>query len=180
MKLRFAALAGILLFAGFAVAASAQKATLSTASIQKWVQGFYDWYTTGALKDKNAAPSDVAIKKKSYDFSPVLLRALKEDMVASSKSPGEVVGLDFDPFLDSQDPDDHYKVGNVTKKGAHYLVEVWGVRSGKREDAVSVIAEVEQANGKFRFVNFIMPEAKDDLLHVLKQLKADRKKSGGN
>jgi Protein of unknown function (DUF3828) len=180
MKLRFVAIVGILVFASFALSASVRQTAPSTAPVQKWVQGFYDWYMSFALKDIKEDSSNVAIRKKSADFSPQLLRALREDMAASKKSKDEVVGLDFDPFLSSQDPDDHYKVKKVTQVGAGYLAEVWGSRNGKQEATASVVAVVVKVNGKYRFENFRYPDLKDDLLHVLKVLKAERIKSAGH
>jgi hypothetical protein len=46
------------------------------------------------------------VLKSKYAFSPELASKLKEDLAAQEKSPGEIVGLDFDPFLNAQDVGD--------------------------------------------------------------------------
>ena len=66
---------------------------------------------------------------------PVLLAGLKEDMAAAAAAPeGEEVGLDFDPFLDAQDPADRYEVKSVSKKGTKYLADVYCKTEGKWSD----------------------------------------------
>jgi hypothetical protein len=60
------------------------------------------------------------------------VKGLKEDLAASKKSPGEIVGLDFDPFLNAQDIAERYLVGKITPKGDHYWVEVFGVWGGRK------------------------------------------------
>jgi hypothetical protein len=57
-----------------------------------------------SLKDGTDTAWNLAIKTKSSVFSPQLALALKEDSAAQAKAEGEIVGLDFDPFLNSQDP----------------------------------------------------------------------------
>ncbi|HEY3780580.1 MAG TPA: hypothetical protein VGL56_05815 [Fimbriimonadaceae bacterium] len=178
MKLRFLPLAGFLLSSCLALSSVARKTQSGTESVHKWVQGFYDWYVPAAIKDNSDPGSYIALKKRGSDFSAALVNGLKEDLAASIKSKDEVVGLDFDPFLDSQDPCDHYKVEKISEKGGMYSVEAYGIREGKEETTASVIAEVAKVNGKFQFKNFVYPEAKSDLLSVLKQLKADRDKYG--
>lgn len=65
-------------------------------------------------------------------FSPELFHALCEDSETSKKAKGEIVGLDFDPFLNSQDPHARYEVGNVVPAGDSYRVEVLGVSAGRK------------------------------------------------
>ncbi len=139
-----------------------------------FVKKFYDWYVPIALKpDLKEDSSNVAIAKRGALFDPPLLKALKEDAEAARKSPDDIVGLDFDPFLNAQDPDDKYVVGAVTEKDGLYLVNVVGVRKGKREKDVSVVAEVRPEKDGFVFVNFGYG-ADGDLVAVLKQLADDR------
>ncbi len=139
-----------------------------------FVRKFYDWYVPIALKpDLKQDSSNVAIAKRPSLFDPSLLKALKEDAEAQAKTPDDIVGLDFDPFLNSQDPDDKYVVGGVTEKDGLYLVDVYGLRKGKREKAVSVTAALKPAKNSFVFANFLYG-ADGDLVAVLKGLADDR------
>ena len=138
-----------------------------------FVKKFYDWYVPIALKPLKEDSSNVAIAKRGALFDPPLLKALKEDAEAARKSPGDIVGLDFDPFLNAQDPDDKYVVGEVSEKDGLYLVSVYGLRKGKREKQVSVVAELKPEKDSFVFVNFGYG-ADGDLVAVLKQLANDR------
>jgi hypothetical protein len=144
-------------------------------SVKKFVQGFYEWYVPKALSSRSAPAWNAAIKAKSSCFSPELGRKLREDSEAQAKVEGEIVGLDFDPFLNGQDPDKHYSVGKVVPQGGGYLVEVHRVVSGKPEEKLTATAEVTGKNGQWYFVNFIYPDG-HNLLGVLKALKDDRAK----
>jgi hypothetical protein len=153
-------------------------------SARKFVQDFYSWYVPNALKPINAM--DLALKDRSYVFSPRLFEALKEDSEAQARA-REIVGLDFDPFLDTQDPAERYQLGRITQKGNTYLVEVFGVYDVRPSDLPEglpeVIAEVARRNGQWVFTNFLYPPlAKQfpdsaNLLALLKGLKEDRRHS---
>ena len=140
-----------------------------------FVKKFYDWYVPIALKTVKEPSSNVAIAKRGALFDPPLLKALKEDAEASRKSSGDIVGLDFDPFLYAQDMDDKYVVGEVSEKDGLYLVNVYGVSKGKREKTPSVVAELKPAKDSFVFANFGYG-TDGDLVAVLKQLADDRAK----
>jgi len=149
-------------------------------SCRKFVQDFYDWYLTKALAGKLPSPSsNLALQRKPEAFSAELYHRLKEDRDAQDKTPGELVGLDFDPFLNSQDPSPHFAVVGITRKGASYWVDVYGMESGKRQE--HVIPELVQQNGRWIFVNFHYGknEWTDDsnLLSVLKTLRDEREKN---
>ena len=145
-------------------------------SVKNFVQQFYDWYGTVSHKDSKLAPDQRAIKEKAQIFSAQLISALKEDYEASSKDPEEIVGLDWDPFLCSQELDDRYEVGGIKKQGQSYLIEVYGVSGGKKNPEPNVIAEVEQKDGHWVFINFHSPHG-GDLLGDLKELKQSREKT---
>src|SRR5215813_2475213 len=150
------------------------------ADAKAFVQKFYDTYMPVVQAEKDAPASNYVVEKMSAVLDPVLLAGLKEDMAAAAAAPeGEEVGLDFDPFLDSQDPADRYEVKSVSKKGTTYLADVYCKTEGKWSDKPCVVPELEQDNGKWRFVNFDYPEG-GDLLTVLKDLKAEREKPSSN
>ncbi len=144
-------------------------------SARKFVQTFYDWYAPGASK---AADENKSFdwKMRESDFDPTLLRALKEDADAQAKAK-EIVGIDFDPFLSSQDPCAPYKARNVVRKGDRYFVLVdIECKDVMATSKPTVIAELVQNHGRWTFVNFhYPPPIKDDLLNILKALSDLRK-----
>ena len=164
----------------FIVAVSSQHtkpSTSDTASVKKFVQAFYDWYTPRALKGDAEM---LTLKVKADAFAPEIRKALLEDRKAQEKVKDEVVGLDFDPFLNSQDVANTYTVKKVEHKGKSWLASVYGHYKGQKEDpAPSVIAQVEKGKSGWRFTNFIYPDPKKpmNLLQVLSELKKEREHS---
>jgi hypothetical protein len=126
-------------------------------------------------KENKEPSSDIAIRIKPALFSARLLAALREDSAAAAKSPGYIVGIDFDPFLNSQDPEEHYKVGKIDRRDGSCWVEIYGIRNGIQPPAPDVTAEIARSNNTWKFVNFHYSD-NSDLLGVLKQLKIDREK----
>lgn len=150
----------------------------------QFVQKFYNWYVARekALTRANSHNDvmEVAMREKRSSFSPELLKALQEDVAAAHKDPGEIVGLDFDPILNSQEEPERYVVGEVHAKGDHYLVDVFDFLEGKKSAKPWVVPELVSKNGQWIFTDFHYE--KSNLVSVLEQLKRDRdkdKKSGG-
>jgi hypothetical protein len=143
------------------------------SAASEFVANFYRWYVALAHEDHKEPPFALALRRDASIFSPELLKALGDDASAQAKASGEIVGLDSDPFLNSQDPDELYEVGSVTQKGGHQFFSLHGVSGGRRQSQPSVIAEVEQKSGHWVFVNFHSADG-SDLLSVLKKLKAGR------
>lgn len=121
------------------------------------------------------------LTKKRASFSPELVQRLEEDRLVAKRSPGEIVGLDFDPVLNAQDVAQHYIAGKVIPKGDRFRVEVYVVWDGKKGEVPGVIPELKRNGKHWIFVNFYYPSQdktpKDDLLHVLATLKSDRQKN---
>jgi len=145
--------------------------------VQDFVQEFYSWYVPVAANSRSGRPSDLALHTRPSAFDPSLVRQLKEDSDAQEKVLGDIVGLDFDPFLAAQDPCDRYEVVTVDPKAESYLVGVRGVGGCKKHDEVDVIVEVASRNGALSFINFHYPgvDNGDDLLALLKRLRDDRR-----
>jgi hypothetical protein len=133
---------------------------------REFVQAFYDWYAPLALKEDSTTASDIALKQKRSSFSPQLALLLKEDSDAQAKC-GELIGLDFDPFLFSQDPAEKYIVGRISRKGQNYIADVYGIDHGFRSKVADVSAEFSEKSGQWFFVNFYYPKSVD-LLTMLK------------
>jgi hypothetical protein len=170
--------------AGWSVAAQParaprpSRATAQEESCNRFVQSFYDWYVK---QTGSSGGIEATLKRRLADFSPDLVRALNGDLAASKKHPGEIVGLDFDPFLAAQDVAMRYVTGKVTQKGERYFVPVYGFWDGKKHARPDVTPELTHQHGKWVFVNFHYakdpkhPE-NENLLAVLRALRDERKK----
>lgn len=121
---------------------------------------------------------DSALKNKNWPMSEEIVTALNADAEAQAKSPDEIVGMDMDPFLAAQDTCFPYKARKVTKTGARYEVEVFGLGcSSPHPELPTVIAVIEDRKGTLTFVNFIYPDLdQTNLLSTLKALKDERDK----
>lgn len=148
------------------------------AACRKAVQEFYNWYVPRMMREVRVSARDQALMTRPRNFSPELRRRLAEDGAAAAKSPDEIVGLDFDPFVNSQDPASRYVAKRVYRVGNGYRVEVHGVIDGKANAKPDVIPELAQSRGRWTFVNFHYPaegaEPKTDLLNVLRVLRNSR------
>ena len=152
-----------------------------------FVQQFYNWYVAklNALIKRNSlgleSALEVTFREKRSSFSPELVKDLKEDLAASKKSHGEIVGLDFDPFLNAQDIAERYLVGKITPKGDHYWVEVFGVFGGQKNSNPDVVPELAFENGQWIFTNFHYGKTdipvNENLVSILQGLKKDRRKT---
>ena len=171
-------------------ALQAQTPTISSQSEDcgHFVQQFYNWYlaTENGLVKRNGLGSflsalELTLREKRSSFSPELAKGLEEDLAASKKSPAEIVGLDFDPFLNAQDIDERYVVGKITPKGDHYWVEVFGVWNGQKNSNPDVVPELAFENGYWIFTNFHYGKTgipvNENLISILEVLKKDRQKT---
>ncbi len=150
-------------------------------SVRDFVSEFYSWYVPEAVKKHKGPAWDLVLKYKGHTFSAELFRALRDDSRAQARVQGEIVGLDFDPFLNTQDPCESYELGNITRKDHHYRIDLYSVCSGKRSERPSVICEVARTNGNWVFVNFLYENMMKEypnsanLLATLKLLQEERK-----
>jgi hypothetical protein len=137
---------------------------------EHFVQRFYDLYTPMSASGWARAIRSQAL----WDFlDPGLARMLKADADAQANSPNDIVGLDFDPFLSSQDPWHKYEAGKTTKAGTGYTVRVHGVVKGKRRPAPSLVVDVAPRDGHWVIRDFHYPDG-DDLVTDLRQAQKDR------
>ncbi|MDB5116659.1 MAG: hypothetical protein JWQ79_2151 [Mucilaginibacter sp.] len=131
----------------------AQAPVNEKAEAKAFVQKFYDWYLplyNKPLDRKNPVlPDVVALKQKSNYFDEPLRKALLDDAAEQAKSPGEIVGIDFDPFLGAQDNVLGYKLGDVKQVGNKFWIET--------SFGNHIVAEVKKAGGSWKFTDFIYP-----------------------
>jgi hypothetical protein len=159
-----------------ALSCSGHGTTTDSDSVRNFVQDFYSWYVPTSAQGPADRPSDLVLKKRPAAFDSTLARELKEDADAQSKSPGDIVGLDFDPFLAAQDPCERYEVVAVRKEVESFRVSVRGSGGCENHEEPDVVAEVIAKDGGWLFANFHYPRsAGGDLLSILKKLRDDRK-----
>jgi hypothetical protein len=145
-------------------------------SCRTFAVDFFAWYVPFTQRELNEPAFYTAIRHKQSAFAPALLLALKTDAKAQSKVEGEIVGIDFDPFVGGQDPADHYDVRNIKLKGNHCFAEIW--RKSSNETSAKLpdsIAELSQVKGAWQFVNFHYPGVKGNLVSVLASWRKDRR-----
>lgn len=163
-------------------AAQGKAAKPQPKTCKQFVQGFYDWYMMQMKREKDGPAYEYTLKNKGDYFSVALLSALREDLRASAANADEIVGLDFDPFLNTQDPAERYVLGAADSKGDKCLAEIFETRAGKKGERPAVVAEARRKNADWIFVNFHYStnQGPDDenLLSILNKLSAERKKNG--
>ena len=170
---------------GLALAATSLSALAQTSagpqhipSCRSFAQGFYTWYVPLTQKDTNRPAFYVALRSKAAVFSPELLRALRNDSKAQARANGDLVGIDFDPFVGGQDPADHYAVRQVTITGNKCFAEVWRDPPTPTPERVSETGSGGRTlalhAGHWEFVNFRYPNVDSDLMGVLTLLRRDR------
>jgi hypothetical protein len=137
------------------------------SSSREFVEQFYKWYVPLALSDQVNRSWDAALKLAPPPFSPELTKLLRGDAVAQAECK-ELVGLDFDPFLYTQDPAQAYVVGKIVHTGQYYRAEIYSVDHSVQSKEPGLIAEFTQEKGHWLFVNFYYLSPKSDLLTVLK------------
>jgi hypothetical protein len=150
--------------------------TADSAKIaQAVVARFYAWYVPLAAHTPGA---DVrALRDSRWHFDPALAKALRADAAAAARSPDEVVGLDMDPFLNSQDPCDRYSPIAVRQRNGNFFVAVRGSGGCAAHTEADVTVQVVFRGANAVFLNFIYSRnPKEDLLSLLATLAADRAK----
>ncbi len=161
---------------GWALPVLAQAKPTPPAAIATFVQGFYEWYL--AAQEHGSTEQLLHRKELVATLSPELLRGLSDDFAAqASDTSGDIVGLDYDPFLAAQDPCDRYVVAGVTRVADRYRVAVRGVGGCEKDTRPDVYAEVVPRGTGWVVVNFRYPRDSSDLITELSRLKAERRRN---
>ena len=158
--------------------------TAQEKSCRVFVQRFYDWYfdrlnqVRGKVSQSRSNSDDV-VRLKPELLTVPLLQLLVEDREAVSRNPGEIVGLDFDPYINAQDWEGTYWVQSVTVQGSKCRAAVWGTDAGTKRDMVD--PELEFGSGKWVITNFHYPgnslPRDENLIAMLIGLRTHRKHS---
>jgi hypothetical protein len=137
------------------------------------VARFYAWYVPLAMHTPGADMR--ALRDSRWHFDPALVNALRADSAAAAQSPDEIVGLDMDPFLNSQDPCDRYSPIAVRRQNGSYFVAVRGSGGCAAHTEADVTVRLVFQGANAVFLNFVYSsKPKDDLLSLLASLAASR------
>jgi hypothetical protein len=134
-----------------------------------FVRSFYQTYAPRGAASGLAAVDSLLAEQPAL-FTPELLAALRRDAEARAAAKGEIDGLDWEPFLNSQDPCERYVVGDASRVASNVRVSVYAVCGGKRSNQSAVVAEVAPTGHSWAFANFIYGAPAGDLLKALRAL----------
>lgn len=146
--------------------AGAQVTDRPKGSPREFVESFYQWYVPRAHSQTMDRPCEIALKYKRSAFSPQLAELMREDSAAQARCE-DLVGINWDPFLNYQEVADRYVVGRIILKGQTYMADVYAVRSGEQREKPDVTAEFVEKDGHWFFVNFHYPDG-SNLITALK------------
>ena len=150
---------------GATTSAATRLAAPSDSSAVAFVRQFYAAYAPRAIAQGLSATDSIIIQQPAA-FAPELLAALRQDAADRAAAKGEIAGLDFEPFLATQDPCQSYEVGEARRTGGSVGVSVYGVCQGKRTPQPVVIAEVTPTAETWQLANVRYPDG-GDLLTIL-------------
>jgi len=164
--------------------AIAQDTQKQEQSCKDFVQGFYNWYLGRSAvneKSQTAGPAwDDVAHLRPQALSPELLTLLKADLAASEANHDDIVGLDWDPFLATQDPSTNFFVASAVVNNGRCNAVVNGIAHGKKRE--TVMPELSSVGATWVFVNFhykidkTQSPADENLIATLKLLADERKK----
>ena len=133
------------------------------------VARFYSEYAPRAIRSGLLA-LDSSLVETPGDFTPELLAALRRDAAARAAAAGYIDGLDFEPFLNSQDPCEKYELGGAEQVGARIRVQVFAVCRGVRTSAPSVVVEVSRTDDGWAIGDLLFGPPANDVLSLLRRL----------
>ena len=163
----------IITFSLSAGSAYGQQVGDAESSCRKFVQAFYDWYVPHLIHGQGNSAYETVLRRKTKLFTSDLHAKLVDDFEASAKNPDEVVGLDFDPFLNSQDPSEKFVVRNVVLKDHTCFASVRGVQSGKWMERVTPQLVMQSESWQFADFHYAESDTAEEssLLSILSNLK---------
>jgi len=129
-------------------------------SCRTFVQKFYDWYWN-QFADKANDPNFDSHKLHTYHeiarlrpavLSPELIRLIRRDEKLQEEAKG-IANLDFDPFLNTQDPEGKYLIDSATVVNGQCRVHI---------ERGHLDAELKRSGSAWVFTNFHYSFYSDD------------------
>lgn len=134
----------------------------------RFAREFYAWYVPAQARGTDRGV-EIVLKGRPEVLGQELRRALEQDSLAQSRAQGEIDGLDFDPFLNSQDPCERYQVRRVLRSGSVVKAEVYGTCRAGRGARPDAVLELVPKGGSWIIQN-VRYSARSDLLGQLRLL----------
>ena len=159
-----------------ASSARAQRPETATPAARTFVERFITRYN-GQFKETPDRPADwnpLTLIERS--LTPDLVRALEEDRAAAAANQDEIVGLDFDPFTNSQDPCETYAAGRTAQRADTTMVEIVGQCHGQNPLIPDAVYLLVRSGGEFKIADIVYPQG-GSLHGVLRELARMRKAS---
>jgi hypothetical protein len=135
-------------------------ATNDSTTVHAFVQRFYDVYTDARSRQQDAM-QQVLIRDSTF-LDRSLLLALRADMAANRDRNQPRETINFDPFLESQDPCPKYVVSEVHAAGRSYRVTVRPVcptADGQRWQTSRPVVEVVSLGSRWMIANVLYTKA---------------------
>lgn len=136
----------------------------------EFVREFYDWYAT-YVQNQNGTAWYAVLSKDPPILDDKLSTLLRADSAAQSAALGEVMGIDWDPFLATQDPCESFEIQKVTADTDDGRVEV-RTSCYYVDSLPDVVAQVVRRGEGWAFTNFSYPRESTDLLKILGEKQA--------
>jgi hypothetical protein len=136
----------VILSVGVQSPAQAQTASPQDAALRA-VRSFYAFHLAHS---KGFTVRNVQLRKRflTAEFYGLLLKELKRQAAETKAHPDEVPDFDGDPFTDSQEYPDSYRVGKVETNGDLAKVTVtllWSARTSRGRDKRDIVVEVTRS-----------------------------------
>ena len=142
--------------------------TIDSAAVEL-VARFYSEYAPRAIRSGLLALDSTLVETPGV-FTPELLAALRRDAAARAAAAGYINGLDFEPFLNSQDPCEQYELGAAEQVGARIRVQVFAVCRGVRTSVPAVVVEVSRTVDGWAIGNLLFGPPANDVLSLSRRL----------
>lgn len=123
-----------------------------SASAREYVQGFYDRYLA-TERTEGGGPAHWRLLGSDV-LDSTLVAALREDSAfGDQRHPGSREGLNFDPFLASQDPCPRYEAIRARSEGPGFHVTVRPLCADSSWQNQGPVVEVSYRDARWRIVN---------------------------
>lgn len=135
----------------------AMTGTVDSVAARAFTASFYARYFEARRGPRQVAPAWHAMLDERSDVLSerisVLLRNERAKWIAAPD--GVIAGIDFDPFLGSQDPCDEYEQGEVHLRDGVVGIEM---RCKRPNASVEVVAELRRSGDHWQILDFYYPD----------------------